>query len=353
MGRRLNPIEDDGPVGKFAKRLRDRRAQVPKKLTYRAMAAAGYFSHSVLAGAAAGKNFPTWEVTEAFVRACDAEDDEVKAWKNDWLDTHRALGNPRGKLGETEAVVPTRLTSGQPIRAGRLRPVQPDIAEPEQCQPQLDQVRTFDDLCYQLQVLKIAVGNPSLRVLHRRMEQPTKAGIDRYYAGVSTLSEVFSGQRTPRFELLMSIVAALLSLLEDGDASHAYGELWRLTRAWRQAWSRAEFNLVRPDLTRRRRYGNLVLVTQDQDEGPTASVVAAMDTQVAAALLSSLPPQGAAKIISGMLPKKAQAVLKAMLDLTGTVERSAPGVSVTGLDERTEGEAPADDPVAEPKDETG
>jgi hypothetical protein len=350
MGRRLNPIKDDGPVGKFAKRLRDRRAQVPKKLTYRAMAAAGYFSHSVLAGAAAGKSFPTWEVTEAFVRACDAEDDEVKAWKNDWLDTHRAVGNPQGKLGETEVVVPTRLTNGKLIRAGRLRPVQPDIAEPEQCQPQLDQVRTFDDLCYQLQVLKIAVGNPSLRGLHRRMEQPIKAGITKDYAGVSTLSEVLSGQRTPRFELLMSIVAALLSLLEDGDASHAYGELWRSTRAWRQAWSRAEFNLVRPDLTRR---CNLVLVTQDQDEEPAVSVVAAMDTQVAAALLSSLPPQGAAKIISGMPPNKAQAVFKAMLDVTGTVERSAPGVSVTGLDERTEGEAPADDPVAEPKDKTG
>ncbi len=102
MGRPLNPIEDDGPIGKFAKRLRDCRAQTPKKLTYRAMAALCHFSHSVLAEAAAGKILPTWPVVKAFVQACGADDDEIKDWEKYWLDTQRAAGNLRRKLGEAD-----------------------------------------------------------------------------------------------------------------------------------------------------------------------------------------------------------------------------------------------------------
>ncbi|MGH4011282.1 MAG: helix-turn-helix domain-containing protein [Pseudonocardiaceae bacterium] len=343
MGRPPNPIEDDGPIGDLAKRLREHRAQASKKLTYRAMAALCHFSHSVLAEAASGKIMPTWPVVKAFVQVCGADDDEVKNWENYYLDTQRAVGNLRRKLGETDIVVPTRSASGRPIRAGRLRPIQPDIAQPDQCQPQPDQVRTYDDLHYQLQVLKIAVGNPSLRELHRRM--------DGYY-GLSTLSEVFSGQRTPGFDLFMRIVVTLLSCLETRDAGRTYGEGWRPATAWRQAWSHAEFNRVRPDLTRRRRYGNLVLVTPDQDEGPTASVVAAMDTKIAAALLASLPSKVAAEIISEMPPKKAQTVLTAMWELTGKVIPSPPPVSATESDEDAEKQTQADEPKDKTADQT-
>lgn len=317
MGRGLKPIADQGPIGQFATRLRRRREEAADKLTFRAMAENCHFSHSVLADAAAGKALPTWPVTEAFVRACGADDDEVAAWRTDWLDTQRIVGNLRRKLGEADVVVPTRSATGHRIRQGRLRPVEPDLAEPDQCQPRPDQVRTFDDLHYQLNVLKIAVGNPGLRELRRRMR--------RYY-GVSTLSDVFSGQRPPRFDQFMRIVTCLLDNAaephSDGqhEADSPPAEQWHSLRAWRQAWTNAEYNRTRPDLNRRRRYGNIYLISSDQDEGPTASVVAEMDTEVAAALLGSLPPQVSAGIISDLPNKKAQAVLKAMWNQNSKIE---------------------------------
>jgi hypothetical protein len=81
---------------------------------------------------------------------------------------------------------------------------------------------------------------------------------------------------------------------------------------------------------RRRRYGNLVLATPEQDEGPTASVIAATDPAVAAALLASLPATVAGRIVSDMPPKEAQLVIKAMMELTSTTTPSPPAIPAPG-----------------------
>jgi hypothetical protein len=72
--------------------------------TCRVMAALCHFSHSVLAEAASGKIMPTWPVVKAFVQACGADDDEVQNWETYYLDTQRAVGNLRRKLGEADIV---------------------------------------------------------------------------------------------------------------------------------------------------------------------------------------------------------------------------------------------------------
>jgi hypothetical protein len=343
VGRKLSPIEDTGPVGQFATRLRARRAQVPW-LTYRGMAGQCHYSHSVLADAAAGKVLPTWEVTEAFVRACGAGDDEVSEWRAFWLETRQALENLLRKLGQASLVVPDGTLAGRRARPGRLRPVLADIAEPDQCEPHPEQVRTYEDLQYQLHVLRIATGNPSLRELRRQM--------GREY-GLSTLSDVFAGQRTPGHRMFTAIVASLLAMQDrqspSGDAEAI--ERWRSVKAWGQAWSWAEYNRVRPDLMRRRRYGNLVLATPEQDQGPTADVIAAMDPAVAAAILAALPATVSGQIISEMPAREAQLVIKTMLQLTRTARPSPPGDRPSRPDEGNVQQAAAASTQDAPEDE--
>lgn len=315
MGRNENPIKDTGPLGQFATRLRERRNQVIPHPSYRGLAKLCHYSHSVLAEAASGEKLPTWEVTEAFVRACGADDKEVGNWHSYWLETRQALQNLLRKLGQASLIVPGRTLTGPATRPGRLRPVLADIAEPDQCQPHPDQVRTYEDLHYQLHVLRIAVGNPSLRELRRHM--------GREY-GLSTLSDIFAGHRTPVSRIFAAIVTGLLTIQGPPDSKPSADEPWRSVRSWEKAWSQAEYNRIRPDLMRRRRYGNLVLATPEQDEGPTASVIAAMDPAVAAALLASLPATVAGQIISDMPAKEAQLVIKMMVELTSTTTPSPP-----------------------------
>lgn len=321
MGRKLNPIKDTGPVGQFATRLRARQAQVVPRPTYRGLAKLCHYSHSVLADAANGEKLPTWEVTEAFVRACGADDEEVGNWHTYWLETRQALENLLRKLGQASLLVPARTLTSQTARFGRLRPVLADIAGPDQCQPQPGQVRTYEDLHYQLHVLRIAMGNPSLRELRRLM--------GREY-GLSTLSDIFAGHRTPGSTIFTAIVTGLLTIQGPPDSKPAADEPWRSVRNWERAWSQAEYNRIRPDLMRRRRYGNLVLATPEQDEGPTASVIAAMDPAVAAALLASLPAAVAGRILSDMPPKEAQQVIKMMVEMTSTTTPSPPAIPAPG-----------------------
>jgi hypothetical protein len=311
MGRPRKPIDDTGPVGQFATQLRDRQDQVPG-LTFRAMASRAHSSHSVLAEAAGGKKFPTWTVTRAFLVGCGAGQEEIASWQERWKETNDSIYALMRKIGRSSVVVPTRSDAG-PIRDGRLRPVKADLADPDQWRPQPDSVQTFDDLCYQLKVFKIAVGNPGLRDLNQTIAQLNKKG-PRGFTSVSTLSEVFSGRRTPNFDLFGGIVTALI---QQAPGIEMPNSRWLVLEAWREAWHRAEFNRQRPDLTRHRRFGNIFLVADAKDEGPTASIVAEMDAQVAAALLASLPPAVASTIITGLPTPKAQAVLNAMVALTG------------------------------------
>jgi hypothetical protein len=324
MPRPETPIADAGPIGAFAAQLREFRASAPGKPTYRQMSTRAHLSHSVLAEAAAGKTLPSWETTEAYVRACGATDEDVRDWRTFWLGTTETILTARRRAGQADLVVSTRDGAPGTPRRGRLRPVEVDHAGPDQCRPQPDDVRTFDDLRYQLTVLRINAGNPSLRDLNKLM----KATDGVYAAGPSTLSEVFTGQRHPAMELFMAIVTTLLGQLGAAGNDNPFVDppAWRTPPPWREAWARAQFNHQRPDLQRTRRVGNILLLS-DHNEAPVAAVVAAMNVKAAAATLAAMPPDVAGRIIEDLPTKKAQQVLDAMYRLHDTTTAAAPNTT--------------------------
>ncbi|MFE3023392.1 magnesium and cobalt transport protein CorA [Nocardia tengchongensis] len=303
MGRKRNPIQDSGPVGQFAQKLRTRMDQVPGR-TFRKMGATANYSHSALADAASGKKFPTWEATQAFLKGCEATESEIETWKHEWAQTQATLGTGLQRIDQPGVVVTTNPSTGQATRVERLRPVTPHIADPEEWHPRPDRVQTFDDLLYELTRLKIAAGNPALRTLARMTD---------WRCSTTLLSDVFSGKRPPTFYVLNVVC---LALLRDAAATAALDgpkkKPWMKFQSWADAWRRAEFNRERPDLNRPRRYGNIFLVTDATEETPTAGIIAEMGTDVAAALLASLPPKVASNIIVDLPTKKAQEILTAI-----------------------------------------
>lgn len=93
---------------------------------------------------------------------------------------------------------------------------------------------------------------------------------------------------------------------------------WRRLETWGQSWAAAEYNRRRPDLTRPKRYGTVVLLQPERDAGPAPGILAAMPPEQAAALLGTLPESVAATLLGEMPGDRAQAVLKAMLPRLGT-----------------------------------
>lgn len=303
MGRKRNPIQDSGPVGQFAQKLRTRMDQTPG-LTFRKMGVVANYSHSALAEAASGKKFPTWEATQAFLKGCQATESEIETWKQEWAQTQTVIATGLQRVDRADVVVTLDPSTGSAARVERMRPVTPHIADPEQWHPSPEQVQTFDDLRYELTRLKIAAGNPTLRMLALSTERQ---------CSTTLLSDVFSGKRPPTFYILNVVCIALL---RDAAAAAALDgpkkKPWMRLQPWADAWRRAEFNRERPDLNRSRRYGNIFLVTDATEETPTAGIIAEMGTDVAAALLASLPPKVASNIIVDLPNKKAQEILTAI-----------------------------------------
>lgn len=128
---------------------------------------------------------------------------------------------------------------------------------------------------------------------------------------MSTLSEVFNGTRNPSFEMLRYIVFTLLREVRQ----HHSGK-WTELSPWLEAWNLAKYNHTRPDITRRRRVGPVVLMRPDQVVKPTVDVVTNMDTAVAAATLADLPAEISGQILSDLPTGKAKEVLTAMHTLT-------------------------------------
>lgn len=81
MPRPENPLNAaEGPLAQFAVELRELRAK--SELSYRQMAAKAHYSQPALSQAASGKKVPTWQVTSAYVRACDGDEAE---WRQRWM----------------------------------------------------------------------------------------------------------------------------------------------------------------------------------------------------------------------------------------------------------------------------
>lgn len=312
-GRPQNPVKDAGPIGEFALRLRARREQAKQQLgdslTFRAMASKARYSHSVLAGALAGEVMPTLPVVEAMLTIFGATGAEIEEWRVFFAETTAAVMNLRRKNGDVAVAVYSgdRGFVGLGDQAPRLRPIQASPLPRERQLLDPASVTTFDDLRYQLEVMRIAAGNPALKKIS------VHTGIPQ-----STLAEVFNGRRRPKFATFSTIV--------DGLYGMTVGKKGRPLRdLWDDAWFQAEFNRTRPDLTRSHRYGNVYLISDHQDEGPTTAVIAEMKVEVAAALLAGLPPKVSSGIIAELLPTgKAHAILEAMWALTGKVDPRPP-----------------------------
>ncbi|HEY0639776.1 MAG TPA: hypothetical protein VGD67_19180, partial [Pseudonocardiaceae bacterium] len=106
MARPERPIDPAaGPTERFAYELRELRRKAGSP-TYRRMGADGFVSYSSLSRAAGGRRFPTWAVTEGFVRACRGDAEE---WERRWREALRevqlaerpALPDPTG-IGTVE-----------------------------------------------------------------------------------------------------------------------------------------------------------------------------------------------------------------------------------------------------------
>ncbi|WP_410570505.1 helix-turn-helix domain-containing protein [Amycolatopsis sp. cmx-4-61] len=325
MGRKSKPIKDTGPIGQFAQRLRDRQDAVRPRPALRVMAQDVFCSHSVLADACAGKKLPTEDVVVAFVTALGADPEEIEQWKADRLQVAKVVGRLRRKLGDADVVVPTHSPTGKPIRPGRLRPVQVELAAPDACVPDPDAAQTFEDLKYGLRVLRIAVGNPSLRVLAAHMDKMDF--VDRM--GVSTLGDLFNGKRTPTYD---TFDATVRGLIDFGLVNHRFRgktqadrPAWARTAPWMEAWRRAEYNRVRPDRMRRTGNNNLYLMSGDQDISPTTSVFAAMNPPVAAALLIGMAPEETARVLEDLPTDKSRALIREMEKLAGKAAVDAEG----------------------------
>ncbi|MFC9977349.1 helix-turn-helix domain-containing protein [Spirillospora sp. NPDC127200] len=128
MPRPQNPLDpESGPVAAFAVALRELRESAGTP-SYRAMSKRSYYGFTTLAEAAAGRRFPNWDITRAYVVACGGD---IGEWERRWKETdallRRAGGTGTEESGERSpphsAITPR--SSGQPDpafaeRRGRL-----------------------------------------------------------------------------------------------------------------------------------------------------------------------------------------------------------------------------------------
>ena len=107
MGRPETPLDAmDGPLKEFAARLRRLRADSGGR-SYQRLAKTANFAAPTLARAASGRCFPSWEVTRAYVLACDGDPGQ---WRSVWEATERLIrGDDPGLPGPLVRQLPADL----------------------------------------------------------------------------------------------------------------------------------------------------------------------------------------------------------------------------------------------------
>jgi len=99
MGRPERPLNPDGgPVEAFAGQLRVLRDRAGRP-SYASMARRVHRSQTTLSEAAGGDRLPTWDTTEAYVRACSGDPDE-------WLPRWQAAAVGTGRASDPDAAGP-------------------------------------------------------------------------------------------------------------------------------------------------------------------------------------------------------------------------------------------------------
>ncbi|TMR02201.1 helix-turn-helix domain-containing protein [Actinomadura soli] len=191
-----------GPVAAFACTLRDLRDSAVPMPTYREMAKRVHYSVTALSQAAAGRKLPTWEVTQAFVRACGADPAE-------WL--------PRWQLAAAVSVTNAAAESDSADQEAQPSPesVQPPGPGETDIDPAAAQTTT--QLMDALNRFRLRAG-VSLRELSARSHNATEfpTNLSR-----TTLSNLLSGRgRRPTLDDVLQV----LSLC---DASPVVLEHWQ------------------------------------------------------------------------------------------------------------------------------
>lgn len=325
MGRKMAPIADTGPIGQFAQLLRDRRDAAVPRPTFREMATAAttYYTHSVFAEACAGKTLPTEAALVAFVTVLGADAEEVERWKADRLRVSRMVERRGRKLADVEVVVLTSTPDGEPVRPGRLRPAEQKLTSPEALVPNPDAARTFEDLTQQLGLLRIAVGNPSVRAIAYRALRTSF-----YSPARSTLGDLFSGKHWPTYETFCATVHILLAFAEyplRGDRPDEH-PTWPIVDRWEEAWRRADYNRRHPHRTRPTSDNNVFLMSNAPGASPIISVFAAMQPPAAAALLIGMTAEEVARVFEELPPEKGRELIREMEKLPGNTAADAEGV---------------------------
>ncbi|MFI2666834.1 helix-turn-helix domain-containing protein [Micromonospora carbonacea] len=128
MGRPEGSLERDGSLAtEFAYWLRDLRNR--SGLTYEQLSRRTGYGKSTLQEAAAGRRLPTLDVTLAFVKACDGDED---AWRDYWTRLKRASGQgrPSGAPESLDLTPPWAAAARPPPPERRRAQTEREPAEP-------------------------------------------------------------------------------------------------------------------------------------------------------------------------------------------------------------------------------
>jgi Helix-turn-helix domain len=185
MPRPEKQISGDGPVAELACALRVLRAQAG--LTYDQMAAVALCSKPSLAEAAAGNRCPTWNVTEAYARACGVDPQTVKP---QWDEAAQAEHRRRARGGLAPAPV-RRLRVGSPAGKKAVRITR----EPDPWTAQ-----TVPHFVWLLRALRAWAG--------QRGTAPVRRAVAGRRLASSTIYAALDETRTqlPRLEIVQAVV---------------------------------------------------------------------------------------------------------------------------------------------------
>jgi hypothetical protein len=103
--RQKKPISPEltGPVAQFAQSLRELRDRAGNP-SYDKMAKLGFSSKASLATADNGNKLPSWEVTRAYILACDGDE---QAWRDHWQTTAEEDRKSKNAANTTSPAAPT------------------------------------------------------------------------------------------------------------------------------------------------------------------------------------------------------------------------------------------------------
>lgn len=117
MARTQQALQGDGPAIRFANRLRHARQSAG--LTLRRLSEISGYSVGALSNAESGRKIPSWDLTEAFVRACRQPD--VGRWRGWWESERERELADRAAVPVPVELAPEPVTAAPGPSVRRLR----------------------------------------------------------------------------------------------------------------------------------------------------------------------------------------------------------------------------------------